>query len=75
MVDSTMLNWLVFNTMNETWEVFTRADLLLSFVGGAGLASVFVVMIVALSKIEKNETEIKSKRSSLDPDERVLDNK
>lgn len=75
MVDSTMLNWLVFNSMNGTWEVFTRADLLLSFVGGAGLASVFVVMIVALSKIEKNETEIKSKRSSLDPDERVLDNK
>jgi hypothetical protein len=75
MVDSTMLNWLVFNTMNETWEIFTKSDLLLSFVGGAGLASVFVVMIVALSNIEKNEKEIKSKRSSLDPDERVLDNK
>ncbi len=75
MIDSTMLNWLVFNSMSGTWESFTRADLLLSFVGGAGLASVFVVMIVALSNIEKNEKEIKSKRSSLDPDERVLDNK
>ncbi len=75
MIDSTMLNWLVFNSMSGTWESFTRSDLLLSFVGGAGLASVFVVMIVALSNIEKNEKEIKSKRSSLDPDERVLDNK
>ncbi len=75
MIDSTMLNWLVFNSMSGTWESFTRADLLLSFVGGAGLASVFVVMIVALSNVEKNEKEIKSKRSSLDPDERVLDNK
>ena len=61
--------------MSGTWESFTRADLLLSFVGGAGLASVFVVMIFALSKIEANEKEIKSRRSSLDPDERVLDNK
>jgi hypothetical protein len=75
MIDSTMLNWLVFNSMNGTWEVFTKSDLLISFAGGAGLASVFVVMIVALSKIETNEKEIKSRRSSLDPDERVLDNK
>ena len=75
MIDSTMLNWLVLTGINETWAVFTKSDVLLSFLGGAGLASIFVVMIVALSKIESDEKKSKSTRSSLDPDERVLDNK
>jgi len=70
-----MLNWLVLTGINETWAVFTKSDVLLSFLGGAGLASIFVVMIVALSKIESDEKKSKSTRSSLDPDERVLDNK
>ena len=55
MTDYTMINWLVFTSMNETWAVFTKSDVLLSFLGGAGLASIFVVMIVALSKIELDE--------------------
>lgn len=75
MIDSTMLNWLLLTSMNETWAVFTRSDILLSFLGGAGLASIFVVMIVALSKIELDEREAKSTRSSLDPEERVLEDK
>ena len=75
MIDSTMLNWLVLTGINETWAVFTKSDVLLSFLGGAGLASIFVVMIVALSKIESDQKKSKSTRSSLDPDERVLDNK
>ena len=61
--------------MNETWAVFTRSDILLSFLGGAGLASIFVVMIVALSKIELDEKENRSTRSRLDPEERVLEDK
>ncbi len=75
MIDSTMLNWLLLTSMNETWAVFTRSDILLSFLGGAGLASIFVVMIVALSKIELDEKENRSTRSSLDPEERVLEDK
>ena len=75
MADSTMLNWLVFNSINETWSTFATNDIILSFFGGAGLASVFVVMIVALSNIDAREKEIKSTRSSLDPEERVLGDK
>ena len=75
MTDYTMINWLVFTSMNETWAVFTKSDVLLSFLGGAGLASIFVVMIVALSKSELDEKENKSTRSSLDPEERVLGDK
>ena len=75
MTDYTMINWIVFTSMNETWAVFTQSDVLLSFLGGAGLASIFVVMIVALSKIELDEKENTSTRSSLDPEERVLGDK
>ena len=61
--------------MNGSWGSFAHSDLILSFFGGAGLASVFVVMIVALSNVDKNEKEIKSSRSSLEPEERVLGDK
>ena len=74
-VDSTMLNWLVFNSMSGTWESFSRADLIVSFFGGAGFAAVLVVMVAALSKVDTNEKQIKSSRSSLEPDERVLGDK
>lgn len=75
MADTTLLNWLVFNSMSETWSAFATNDLILSFFGGAGLASVFVVMIIGLSNVDKNEKAIKSSRSSLDPEERVLGDK
>lgn len=75
MADTTLLNWLVFNSMSETWSAFATNDLILSFFGGAGLASVFVVMIIGLSNVDKNEKAIKSSRSRLDPEERVLGDK
>ena len=75
MIDSTMINWLVFNSISETWSAFATNDIILSFFGGAGLASVFVVMIVGLSNIDANEKKIRSTRSSLDPEERVLGDK
>jgi hypothetical protein len=75
MADTTLLNWLVFNSISETWSTFATNGIILSFFGGAGLASVFVVMIIGLSNVDKNEKEIKSSRSRLDPEERVLEDK
>lgn len=41
-----------------TWSLFSQLDMIVTAIGAIGLTSVFVVMVIAFSNMEKQERKI-----------------